>query len=339
MTAPVAWVITDGKAGMESQCVGLAEALGIKPTIKRTRLRSPWRQLSPSILRDAPMRALSVRGDRLEPPWPDLLIASGRQSVLPSLLVGRESGGRTFRVQIQDPAIDPSRFDLIVVPRHDRLRGANVIVTRGALHRVNAARLDAARTQFAPRLGSLPHPRIAVLIGGDNDVFRLTPEITTKLADDLLALSRGGATLMVTPSRRTGAGNEAILREKLAGVAGEIWDGRGENPYFGYLAHADAILVTEDSVNMVSEAAATGRPIHLIALSGGSPKFKRFRTSLEAEGVVRPFNGAIEHWSYPMADDMEAVAAAVTERLAARSIHLASAPAAVPKASNGSRSQ
>lgn len=318
MAAPTAWVITDGKAGMESQCVGLAEALGIEPTVKRTRLRSPWRQLSPTILRNAPMRALSVRGNELEAPWPDLLIASGRQSVLPSLLVDRESGGRTFRIQIQDPAIDPARFDLIVVPRHDRLRGPNVIVTRGALHRVNVARLDTARVQFAPRFGSLPRPRIAVLIGGDNDVFRLTPEITAKLADDLLELSRGGATLMVTPSRRTGAGNEAILRNKLAGVNGEFWDGRGDNPYFGYLAHADAILVTEDSVNMVSEAAATGRPVHLIGLAGGSPKFKRFRASLEVEGVVRPFNGVIEQWSYPMVDDMAAVAAVVRERFAQR---------------------
>lgn len=318
MTAPVAWVITDGKAGMESQCVGLAEALGIEPMVKRTRLRSPWRQLSPSILRNAPARALSIRGDGLGPPWPDLLIASGRQSVLPSLLVGRESAGRTFRIQIQDPAIDPMRFDLIVVPRHDRLRGPNVIVTRGALHRVNAARLDSARAAFAARLAHLPHPRIAVLVGGDNDVFRLTPEITSKLADDLLALSQGGASLLVTPSRRTGPGNEAILREKLAGVTGEVWDGGGENPYFGYLAYADAILVTEDSVNMVSEAVATGRPVHLIALSGGSPKFRRFRTSLEAEGVVRPFNGTIEQWSYPIVDDMSAVAAAVREKLAQR---------------------
>jgi mitochondrial fission protein ELM1 len=312
------WVITDGKAGMESQCVGLAETLGIETAIKRTRLRSPWRQLSPTLLRDAPLRALSARGDRLTPPWPDLLIASGRQSVLPSLLVRRESGGTTFRVQIQDPAIDPKLFDLIVVPRHDRLRGDNVVVTRGSLHRVNAARLDDARQSFAARLGHLPHPRIAVMIGGDNDVFRLTPEIVTTLAADLQALSRGGASLMVTPSRRTGAANEAIMRQALAGITGEVWDGTGDNPYFGYLAYADAVIVTEDSVNMVSEAAATGKPVHLVPLAGGSAKFRRFRDSLTAEGVVRPFAGRIEHWTYPMVDDMAAVAEAVRERMARR---------------------
>ncbi|HEY1721139.1 MAG TPA: mitochondrial fission ELM1 family protein [Magnetospirillaceae bacterium] len=312
------WVITDGKAGMESQCVGLAEVLGIETTIKRTRLRSPWRQLSPTLLRDAPLRALSKRADQLTPPFPDLLIASGRQSVLPSLLVARESGGSTFRVQIQDPAIDPSRFDLIVVPRHDRLRGDNVIVTRGSLHRVNAAKLAEARNHFAARFEHLPHPRIAVSIGGGNGVFEMTPEVIIRLADQLRALADGGASLMVTPSRRTGAANEAILREKLAGITGEVWDGTGENPYFAYLAFADAIIVTEDSVNMVSEAAATGKPVHLVSLSGGSAKFRRFRDSLESEGVIRPFAGQIEHWTYPMVDDMATVAQAVRERTAKR---------------------
>jgi mitochondrial fission protein ELM1 len=200
-----------------------------------------------------------------------------------------------------------------------------VVVTRGALHRVNAARLEEARRRFGGRLGGLPHPRIAVLIGGDNDVFRLTPEIAARLADRLRDLSRDGAALMITPSRRTGAANEAILREKLNGIVGEFWDGAGENPYFGYLAHADAIIVTEDSVNMVSEAAATGKPVHIVGLNGGSAKFRRFRSSLEADGVVRPFEGRIEAWTYPANDDMAEVAAAVARLLAARKLQPATA--------------
>jgi len=172
--------------------------------------------------------------------------------------------------------------------------------------------------QFAARLGALRQPRIAVLMGGDNDVFRLTPEIVTRLADQLMALSNAGAALMVTPSRRTGAANEALLRDKLAGITGEIWNGDGENPYFGYLAYADAVVVTEDSVNMVSEAAATGKPVHLVSLAGGSAKFRRFRRALEEEGVVHPFTGRIEQWTYPIIDDMEVVAQAVRERLGQR---------------------
>src|SRR3546814_15726728 len=79
---------------------------------------------------------------------------------------------------------------------------------------------------------------------------------------------------MVTPSRRTGPDNEAILRARLAGLPAEIWDGEGENPYFAYLGLADAILVTADSVNMVCEAASTGKPVYVIALDGSSDKFR-----------------------------------------------------------------
>ena len=117
------WVATDGKIGMESQCVGLAEALGLMPEVKRLAIRVPWRWLPPGIW-TAPFAAIDPSGDRLTPPWPDLLIATGRQSVAPALAVKRASGGRTFLVQIQRPGIDVARFDLVVTPEHDRLAGA-----------------------------------------------------------------------------------------------------------------------------------------------------------------------------------------------------------------------
>src|ERR1700722_2781418 len=116
MTSPnqiSCWVVTDGKAGMENQCLGLAEALGVAPTVKRVKLRAPWRQLSPFLRLGLPF-AHSSAGDRIAPPWPDLLIATGRHSVPASLYTRRASGGKTFTVQLQNPVIDPSRFDLVV---------------------------------------------------------------------------------------------------------------------------------------------------------------------------------------------------------------------------------
>jgi len=319
MTLPTCWVITDGKAGMENQCVGLAEALGLSPVIKRVKLRAPWKQLSPSILRIGNRWSLDPAADQLDGPLPDILIATGRHSVSSSLAIREMSGGKTFRIQIQDPGIPARNFDLVVVPRHDRLRGANVVVTKGAPHKVTPAKLAAAAARF-PRLAALPHPRIAVLIGGDNGVYKLTPDITRQVADGLAALARQhGAALMVTPSRRTGAANEAILRETLAGLPGEVWDGSGDNPYFGYLGQADVVVVTCDSVNMVCEACTTGKPVHVIGLEGGSPKFQRFHDALRADGVTRPFDGRLEDWSYAPFNDAAMVAAEVQRRLAERS--------------------
>lgn len=311
------WVVSDGKPGMENQCIGLAEALGLKPEIKRVALRTPWRQLSP-YWRIGNRFAAGPTGDAIRPPWPDLLIGTGRQSIAPSLAVRQQSGGRTFTVQIQDPQIAPHHFDLVVVPRHDQLRGDNVLVTRGALHRVTPRILAEAAARFAPRLAHLPRPRIAVLIGGDNGVYRLTPAIMGTVAERLANLTRSfGAGLMVTPSRRTGVDNETILRKRLSDLAAEVWDGSGENPYFGYLGLADAVVVTCDSVSMTSEACSTGKPTYVIELEGGSPKFRAFHDGLYQDGITRRFDGTLDQWAPPLLDDTERVAENLRHRLAA----------------------
>lgn len=311
------WAVTDGSAGMENQCIGIAEAMGADLTVKRIRLRSPWRQLTP-FLRMGTRWAADAGGDPVAPPWPDLLIGCGRQSTAVSFAVRRRSRGRTFTVHIQDPQVSPSRFDLVVVPRHDRLRGPNVLVTRGSLHRVTPERLADAAGRIGPRLEGLPSPRVAVLIGGSNAVYQLTPIIMGDVADRLAELAgSGGAGLMVTASRRTGADNEAILRARLSGTSAEVWDGTGENPYFAYLALADHIVVTCDSVNMVSEACSTGKPVHVIELEGGSPKFRGFLDGLYADGIARPFTGTLESWSYPPLRETEEVAAEIRRRMAA----------------------
>lgn len=311
---PTCWVVTDGKAGMESQCLALAEAMGLIPAVKRVRLRNPWRLLTPFVTLGARF-GFSNAGDPVAPPWPDIMIGCGRQSTLATLSVKRRSGGRTFIVHVQNPQVDPTRFDLVIMPRHDKLRGSNVIVTKGSLHRITPERLAAARAVAPERLTALPSPRVAMLVGGSSSVYRLTPTITGDVAEAAArAVREIGAGLMVTPSRRTGVDNEAILRARLLPVGAEVWDGTGENPYFAYLALADVILVTCDSANMVTEACATGKPVYVIELEGGSPKFRRFLDGLYQEGAARPFTGRLTPFEHPPVDDMARTAAAVWDR-------------------------
>ncbi len=307
------WVMSEGAAGMEVQARGLAEALGLEPTIKRIVLRSPWRQLTP-FLRFGLGLAVGSGSSPLRPPWPELVITTGRRSIAPGLWLRRRHGA--FLVHIQDPRIDPRHFDVVVAPRHDRLSGPNVLVTRGSLHRVTKARLRAETERFAGMLAGVPAPRLAVLIGGSNAAYRLTERRMTALAGSLAALSRQGHGLMITPSRRTDPKSMAALRAGLAGVPALFWDGAGANPYLAFLGAADAFLVTKDSVNLTCEAAATGKPVHIVELDGGSARFERFHAGLRADGVTRPFCGRIESWSYPPLDDTARVAAEIRARLA-----------------------
>lgn len=307
---------------MENQCLGLAEALGLQPVIKRIKLRSPWKQLSPFLRLGLPY-AFSDEGDSITPPFPDLLIATGRHSIPASLYARRETlAGRakTVTVQLQNPVIDPSRFDLVVVPRHDGLTGPNVMTTRGALHRVTPQMLQKEAAKFLPTVAHLPSPRIAVLIGGSNAVYQLTPREMVPLAAQLKALVKDkGGSLMITPSRRTGDENLSILQNELRDSPAYIWNGQGDNPYYGMLGLADIILVTCDSVNMVSEACTTGKPTYVINLAGGSDKFRRFHQAMFDDGLARSFTGSIENYSYEPLNDVGLVAERIKGMLAARS--------------------
>ena len=302
--APTCWIVTDGKPGMANQCLGLAEALRLDPIVKTVKLRAPWRYLSPFLLRVGKRWSLDGNSDKIEPPWPDLLIATGRHSVLASLRV-KQFSPRTYRVQIQNPAIALANFDLVITPRHDCLEGDNVLSTQGSMHRVTPEVLATGAERWRATYAHLPSsPRIAVLIGGPNGAYTMGAEDARLLGRNLSALCRTyGAGLMVTPSFRTGEANKAILRQALDGLPAHIWDGTGDNPYFGLLGLADAIVATPDSINMVSEAASTGKPVYIAPLPGGSDKFDRFHRSLLADGVTRPFDGTLDQWTYaPLAD-------------------------------------
>jgi mitochondrial fission protein ELM1 len=308
--APAVWVLHDGKAGMASQALGLAEATGFPFVEKRLDIRFPWSSLPPGLWL-LPFRAVADAGARLTPPWPDLVVACGRNAAMPALAIKRASGGRTVAAQIQNPGIGHAEFDLFVVPEHDRFYGPRVIITQGAVHRVTPARLAAERRRF-PALAAMPRPLLAVLIGGTNKAYRLSLQRLGEIVEGLVEILRaGGGSALVTPSRRTGEAEMALLRNRLKGFSASIWDGFGENPYFAFLALADAFLVTADSVSMISEAAATGKPVHILDLAGGNAKFSRFHAAMQAAGVTRPFIGRIESWSYRVPDDTARAGAAL----------------------------
>lgn len=310
-STPRSWILTDGKQGMESQCLGLMEALGLEPEILRIRPRFPWSVLPPQLWA-APLSAPGPDGHRLSPPWPDLLISTGRQTVAPALAIKRLQRNRIVAVQLQNPTVPPERFDLVITPAHDNLKGANVISTLGALHRVTPERLEAEAAEFTDRYAALPRPLVSVLLGGDNRQYRLTDTSADRLAS-LLAEAAGsiGAGLAITASRRTRPESLERIRRGLAGCPADYWEGTGPNPYFAMLGLADFIVVTGDSVNMVSEACATGKPVYVFQLEGGSRKFSRFHATFQEKGITRPFEGRLENWRYSPPDDMARAAAAV----------------------------
>ncbi|WP_293376477.1 mitochondrial fission ELM1 family protein [Phenylobacterium sp.] len=300
------WAVSDGRVGIEAQALGLAEAVARQRPAEITCKRIVW-PLSLGRLpeRLIPFPRATVRADGpVAPPWPDIWIGAGRASLPLSRRVRGWSGGRTFVVQTQDPRGRLADFDLVVPPAHDDVAGPNVFPIVGAPNRMSAAGFSRDLARFRGRIDPLPHPRVAMIVGGKSKTHDLPPERARAMGAEVAqAMRASGGALLLSFTRRTPEPARRILTEALAGVPGWTWDGQGDNPYFAFLAAADRVLVTEDSTNLATDAATTGKPVQVLAMAGGGRKFDRFHADLRARGISRPFEGAFDDWAYPPLDE------------------------------------
>ncbi len=313
------WLITDGKAGMDVQARGVADALGIDAEMKHVAPTGVHRLLSPWL---PPSRHERIgRGGALSAPWPDFALATGRLSIPYLAAVRRAAGVATFTVILQDPKTGQGSADLIWVPAHDTLRGPNVITTPTAPHSFTQARLAQLRSIVTPEVAALPRPRVAVMLGGRSDDYPYSDACHRRLSNALTSLAKLGASFLVTPSRRTHPELLATVDAATAPAPRLLWDGASANPYADFLAQADALIVTADSVNMTSEAAATGRPVFAFMPAGGTPKFNRFHEAMRQSGAVRPLPDKVTElpaWTYKPLEAGHVIAAEIERRYAAR---------------------
>jgi mitochondrial fission protein ELM1 len=312
-----AWLITDDKAGMKVQAQGVAQALGADWELKQVAPQGFWRFAAPY----GPPDPRDGIGKLLAPPWPDIAIATGRLSIPYIRALRKRAGVATFTVILQDPKTNARAADLIWVPEHDRRRGPNVITTLTAPHGFAPDRIAALRRDIPRQIAALPGPRVALILGGKNAVYKFTEADDDRLEASIASIARLGASFMITPSRRS---HQRLVRAVLRATEGAprfFWDGTGDNPYPAFLAHADLFVVTGDSVNMTGEPLVTGRPVYVFEPSGGSAKFRRFHEALRRYGATRPLPAevkSLDGWTYQPLDSAAEIAAAIEQRMGRR---------------------
>jgi mitochondrial fission protein ELM1 len=309
-----AWIISDGAAGNERQALALASALGVSARVMTLPLRAPWSWFAPHCIPGGRL-ALSDR-DRagFEAPWPDIAIGCGRSAALLTRMLRDLSGGDCYCVQILDPRIDARHWDAVVAPRHDRLEGANVLHTLGSLNPIDDAWLASGREAF-PDFEALPRSRVALLVGGPRRGIEFDERLSQRLIECVQTAARGGSVL-ATASRRTPPEFASRLREALAGVPGIFWNGEGTNPYPGLLGWADRIVVTPDSVNMLSEACAAGVPVHTVSVAPLPEKIERFHAALRERGLLTDVG--VARTDVAPLRETQAIATKLRKRMAAR---------------------
>jgi mitochondrial fission protein ELM1 len=329
------WVLADDRPGNASQCIGVAEALGM-PFIVKNITYGPLAAL-PNALLGASLAGLTPESRRaIAAPWPDIVIAAGRRTAPVARAIKRVGGGRPLLVQIMDPGLGGrDDFDLIAVPRHDGNPPAlpSVLPITGAPHRVTAEKLKHEADIWLARWSALPAPRIGLIVGGSTRRRAFAPAMARELGERASALAAGrDGSLLITTSRRTGDAANDLLAAITAPSSIFRWGEEGENPYLGILGASDVLIVTGDSVSMCSEAAAGTQALYLYAPPGlVTAKHAAFHDSLYRQGYARPLGPVVEYWTHPTLNAAADVAAAIRQRLGAPALPSLSPLAEAPK--------
>jgi len=325
------WQLSDASPGNIRQCEALIHYLGqqldLSVSVHPVSLRQPWDKLAPHMTWGLSFGLTGSLATAFDQPPPDLLIACGRRAALPARALKARHGERLRVIQILDPRISARHFDRIICPEHDGRQGAGIITTQGSLHVIDSQRMSEAHDDWAQQLGAADTASVAVLIGGNNRAYRIDRAYLMQMkrcADQLLGRDRDSncGRLMVSASRRSSP-------ELLAAVRGVFGPGVlyasdfEDNPYLGFLATADALVVSADSVNMISEALGTGKPVFSSPPVSDPNKFNRFHQRLNEAGLLLPFSVArrlelLQH-RYAALRETRAIATLLIEQLGLQS--------------------
>ncbi len=273
---PRVWAVLCYRAGENAQILALAEALGWPFEIKRLAYRKY--QFWTSLLRRTGLGDIDLSASSpLTPPWPDLVISAAFRNEPVIRWIQRQAGDKQVRyVHVGRPWARPAHFDLVIaVPEYRLAEHPQVLQNHFSLFSVAQERFTEKAARWAPRLAQLPRPWIGVFIGGYSGPYTFDHLRAERLGRAASALAReSGGALLVSTSFRTAPAPIATLTAAID-VPAQIYRWRPndpDNPYFAYLALADAFIVTCDSATMLAEACATRKPVYIFDLGlGGIP--------------------------------------------------------------------
>lgn len=286
------WILLDNRIGSRHQAQGIADYLDeskfliINKEVKYTR----WAAL-PNIIRANTLLGVENKADFTKP-WPDIVLSSSRRTAPVARFVKKNSCKTKLVQLLHIGRFGVKDFETIYAPEHDKYKysAPNIKYTIGSPHFVTKKKLAEAREYWNQTFSSLPHPITAIIIGGSIKKKEFSIENAESLARAVLDLKqREGGSLLVTTSRRTGLNAQNVIMSHFKDISHSayLWGDEGENPYLGYLACADDLVVTGDSVSMCCEATATGKPLRIFTGKNWlTPKHLRFVQTLIERGLA-----------------------------------------------------
>ncbi|MBO6489218.1 MAG: mitochondrial fission ELM1 family protein [Pelagibacteraceae bacterium] len=313
MLKPKALLLTEGYHGMISQVEGLAKALNADFQHKIVRLNWLWNYIPPKL---SPVSRLILKDGQYitENEKFDLVVSCGRKSVIPSIFI-KKKNKKIFTIHIQNPKVRFNNFDLIVVPEHDGLKGENIIASKGAIHYITRLEIEKARPYLHDKIQN--EKIVSLILGGPNKYYNFSNEELTNIFGEIKSsfISQGYKAIIIPSMRTPKRIIDLAINEFL--TDGFVVNSVDKQAYLSSLAIANSIVVTCDSTSMISEAAASGKPIFVAHMQPkrNNYRFKKFYKLFRELGVIKNLGEKVENWTYDSFNEAERIATIINSRL------------------------
>jgi mitochondrial fission protein ELM1 len=269
---PRIWLLFGERRGDNAQVLALARMLAQAQPWPYTVKQLRW---VPGYDVDPREAGVSLAGldrsasDPLAAPWPDIVIGIGYRSAPVARWIVAESGGKALNIRLGRPRTELSLYDLVITtPQYGLPPGANVRELPLPLVAPSLEEVALIRARWAPKLSHLPRPWTAVLLGGPTQHMGFDDHVAAEIGDRLqtYAAQAGGSLLITTSPRSPATLPQFIARKVTAPHLLHAWQADADNPYFAFLAEADRVIVTSDSMSMAADAAAFDKPLYIYEL-------------------------------------------------------------------------
>ncbi len=313
MLKPKTLLLTEGYHGMISQVEGLAKALNADFQHRIVRLNWLWNYIPPKL---SPVSRLILKDGQYitENEKFDLVISCGRKSVIPSIFF-KKKNKKVFTIHIQNPKVRFDNFDLIVVPEHDKLKGENIITSKGAIHYITRSEIEKAKPYLLNKIQN--EKIVSLILGGPNKYYNFSNEELTNIFKEIKSsfISQGYKAIIIPSMRTPKRIIDLAINEFL--TDGLVVSSVDKQAYLSSLAIANNIVVTCDSTSMISEAATSGKPIFVAHMQPkrNNYRFKRFYKLFGELGVIKNLGEKIENWTYDSFNEAERIATIINSRL------------------------
>jgi len=311
MTKLKGLLLTEGMHGMISQVEGLAKALDLDFIHEKIELNNFWKPFPPKV---TPVKDFVFK-NKINSQF-DVVISCGRKSVIPSIYLKKKFKNKIINIHIQEPKVSLDNFDFVVAPKHDGLKGNNVLTSKGAVHYLTNDELDQNKDYLKPRIND-QKKIVTLILGGPTRYYDYNNEIIdsifSKIEQNFL---KNNYQLIVVPSMRT----PQHIIEKAQNYFDKnqiIIQNVDKKAYLSSLKIADHIIVTCDSTSMISEAAITGKPIYVAQMPAikNNQRFKNFFNLFESLNIIKELNNSVENWTYTKLNETNKIAEQIKEKI------------------------